>query len=75
MARAFTEKEKEQVAVALKQAAEACLMAYGVRKTTVDELVQRANISKGSFYAFYPSKEVLFLTYLTIIMIKLNVLS
>lgn len=33
---------------------------YGMRKTSIDELVQRVGISKGSFYAFFLSKEMLF---------------
>lgn len=40
--------------------AQACLAQFGVRKTTVDELAKRANIPKGTFYLFYPSKELLF---------------
>ncbi len=32
----------------------------GVKKTTVDELVKRVGIPKGTFYLFYPSKEMLF---------------
>ncbi|MPM71976.1 hypothetical protein SDC9_118948 [bioreactor metagenome] len=34
-----------------------CLAQYGIRKTTVDELVRRINIPKGTFYLFYESKE------------------
>ncbi len=37
--------------------ARSCLMQYGIRKTTVDELVKRVNIPKGTFYLFYESKE------------------
>lgn len=33
---------------------------FGVKKTTVDELVKRVSIPKGTFYLFYPSKEQLF---------------
>jgi len=40
--------------------AQACLIRLGMRKTTVDELVKRVNIPKGTFYLFYPSKELLF---------------
>ena len=36
--------------------ANACLAAYGIRKTTVDELVRRVGIPKGTFYLFYESK-------------------
>jgi len=60
MATAFSEKEKEQIKAKLRNAAEECLSKYGVKKTTVDQLVQMAGISKGAFYSFYPSKEVLF---------------
>lgn len=36
-----------------------CLSTFGVKKTTVDELVKRVNIPKGTFYLFYESKELL----------------
>lgn len=36
------------------------MVQYGMRKTTVDELVRRVNIPKGTFYLFYDSKELLF---------------
>ena len=34
--------------------------AHGLKKVTVDDLVAAVNISKGSCYAFYPSKEHLY---------------
>ena len=60
MATAFDDNEKQFIRKKLKEVAEECLLKYGVRKTTVDKLVQMAGISKGSFYNFYPAKEVLF---------------
>lgn len=60
MATAFSEKEREQIKINLNNAAQECLGKFGVKKTTVDQLVQMAGISKGAFYIFYPSKEVLF---------------
>ena len=60
MATAFSESEKEQIRNRLLEAAEECLGRYGVKKTTVDQLVKMAGISKGAFYQFFPSKEVLF---------------
>ncbi len=60
MPRAFTETESHEIREALRRAAEGCLARYGVRKTTVSELAKGAGISKGSFYRFFPSKEVLF---------------
>ena len=32
---------------------------FGIRRTTVDEIVKRVNIPKGTFYLFYKSKELL----------------
>ena len=60
MATAFDDNEKELIRKKLNEAAEECLLKYGVKKTTVDQLVQMAGISKGSFYSFYSAKEVLF---------------
>ncbi len=64
MATAFTDKEKEVIRKKLHKVAKECLQRYGVRKTTVDQMVAMADISKGSFYNFYPSKEMLFFTVL-----------
>ena len=55
----FTESEKEYLKKRLKEEAMNCLSTYGVKKTTVDELVKRVNIPKGTFYLFYESKELL----------------
>jgi AcrR family transcriptional regulator len=60
MATAFNDNEKELIRKKLKKVAEECLLKYGVKKTTVDQLVEMVGISKGSFYNFYPAKEVLF---------------
>ncbi|MBH1942328.1 TetR/AcrR family transcriptional regulator [Mobilitalea sibirica] len=59
MPKKFTEAEKEYIVKRLKEEAMKCLVTYGVKKTTVDELVKRVNIPKGTFYLFYPSKELL----------------
>lgn len=60
MATAFTDSEKELIRNKLQEAAKECLGKYGVKKTTVDQLVQMAGISKGAFYKFYKKKEILF---------------
>ncbi len=62
MATAFSDNEKELIRLKLIEVAQECLKKYGVRKTTVDQIVQLTGISKGSFYNFYPQKEVLFFT-------------
>ena len=64
MATAFTDEEKEIIRTKLHKAARECLQRYGVRKTTVDQMVAMVDISKGSFYNFYSSKEILFFTVL-----------
>lgn len=60
MATPFSKEERALIDKNLRKAAKDCLGRYGVRKTTVDELVTMAGISKGSFYNFYPGKEILF---------------
>lgn len=60
MATAFSDNEKELIRKKLNEVAQECLWKYGVRKTTVDQIVQMAGISKGSFYNFYSGKEILF---------------
>jgi len=60
MPKTFTDKEREYIKKRLMEEAQDCLRLYGIRKTTVDELVKRANIPKGTFYLFYDSKELLF---------------
>ena len=59
MPKAFSEQEKSQIKQSLQEQAKRCLSLYGVKKTTVDELVKGANIPKGTFYLFYESKEML----------------
>ena len=57
MPKSYTESERAYLKERLMEEAEKCLTQYGIRKTTVDELVRRVNIPKGTFYLFYESKE------------------
>ena len=57
---AFTEYETEQIRKALLQETRRCAVTLGMRKTSVEQLTQAVGISKGSFYRFYASKEMLF---------------
>lgn len=59
MPKSYSDQEREYIRKRLKEEAAKCLAQYGVRRTTVDELVKRVNIPKGTFYLFYPSKELL----------------
>ena len=64
MATAFTTEEKEVIRKKLHKVAKECLQRYGVKKTTVNQMAAMVDISKGSFYNFYSSKEMLFFTVL-----------
>ncbi len=60
MPKAFSVQERETIREQLKMEARQCLQTLGMKKTTVDELVKRVHIPKGTFYLFYASKELLF---------------
>ncbi len=60
MAAAFTQQEEAIILNKLQRAARECAVSPGVRRTTVDALAAAAGISKGAFYKFYVSKELLF---------------
>ena len=59
MARAFTETEKERIRAALIRAMSESIAEKGLKKTSIDYVVKAARISKGAFYLFYESKEML----------------
>lgn len=59
MPKPLSENERDHIKKRLLEEGKYCLERYGVRKTTVDEIVRRANIPKGTFYLFYNSKELL----------------
>ena len=59
MPKSYSFEEREYIQNRLREEAVKCLAQYGVRRTTVDELVKRVNIPKGTFYLFYKSKELL----------------
>lgn len=61
MAVAFTPDEKDRIVRVLVETAERLFATQGLKKTSLDELVQPAGIAKGSFYAFFDSKESLYL--------------
>ncbi len=59
MPKCYSQQERDCIRRRLQEEAGKCLSQYGVRRTTVDELVHRVRIPKGTFYLFYPSKEML----------------
>lgn len=59
MPKAFSEQEKEAIRRQLYEKGQQRFALYGLKKTSVDDLVQAVGISKGAFYLFYDSKEEL----------------
>ena len=57
---AFTDYETAQIRAALLTEARRCAVTLGMRKTSVEQLTEAVGISKGSFYKFFDSKELLF---------------
>ena len=59
MARHFSEDEKHLIKKKLLLEGKKLFETYGVKKTSVDKIIEKVSIAKGSFYNFYPSKESL----------------
>ena len=61
MARGFSEKEKIIIGEKLISSGQELFGRYGFEKTSLDQIVNMTGIAKGSFYKFYPNKELFFL--------------
>lgn len=59
MPKTYSDVERAYIKKRLKGEAAYLLSNFGIRRTTVDELVKRVKIPKGTFYLFYDSKELL----------------
>ena len=57
---AFTERQNESIRSDLIREARRCGVTIGMHKTSVEQLTEAVGISKGSFYKFFDSKELLF---------------
>ena len=49
MPKTYSEQEREYIDKRLREEAMNCMAAYGIRKTTVDELVRRVRIPKDVY--------------------------
>jgi AcrR family transcriptional regulator len=58
--KAFSDLEKELIRGKLLETGKEIFSRYGLSKTSIRDLAEKAGISSGSFYLFYPSKEDLF---------------
>lgn len=72
MAKHFTEEEKQLIKKGLLKEGKKLIETYGVKKTSVDKLVEKVNIAKGSFYSFFSSKESMVFELLMDIELKLH---
>lgn len=61
MPKAFSKHEKQVIVARLLDQGSKHFVAYGLKKTSVQELAASAGISKGAFYNFFESKEALFM--------------
>ena len=57
---AFSEQQNESIRRELILEARRYASSVGMRKTSVEQLTEAVGISKGSFYKFFESKELLF---------------
>lgn len=56
MPRHFTSEEKIEIEARLLKAAKELFLQYGVSKTNISDITDRAGVGKGTFYLFYKSK-------------------
>jgi len=57
----FSEVEKENIRRKLRHEGERLFTAHGLRRVTIDDLIEAVNIAKATFYTFYESKEYLYM--------------
>jgi len=60
MPKGFSDREKEVIRANLLEKGRELFGRYGLKKTNIEDLTRAVGISKGAFYDFYPSKELLF---------------
>src|SRR6266542_4040401 len=54
------DQKKAEKRIAIRRAAYRCFTKQGYHETTVDDICEAADISKGSFYWYYQSKQAIF---------------
>lgn len=58
--RGFTDAERDAIRRQLRETGRDLFARYGLRKTTIAELTDPADIAQSTFYQFYDSKEALY---------------
>lgn len=61
MPKSFSDSEKETIRQELMDQGETIFSQYGLKKATIEDITSAVGIAKGSFYAFFPTKEKLLL--------------
>lgn len=56
----FSENELQMVQQSLYENGKQLFIELGLKKTSIDDIIQACDIGKGSFYKFYTSKEELY---------------
>lgn len=59
MAKHFSESEKQIIKSRILEDGKELFKQNGIKKTSIDKLVEKVGIAKGSFYNFYASKEAM----------------
>src|SRR5260370_11071620 len=54
------ERKKEETKERILQAAFTLFRKHGVEPTTVEEICERADVAKGTFFNYFPHKEAVF---------------
>lgn len=67
----FGEDEKRRINEKFLSEGERLFSTYGIRKVTIDDLVDAVGIAKASFYTFYANKEYLYLDIVQSIQLKI----
>jgi AcrR family transcriptional regulator len=57
----FSKEKRENIELLLLKEAELLFSKNDLKKVTVDDIVQKVNIGKGTFYHFYENKEHIYL--------------
>lgn len=73
MPRHFSENEKQLIKKKLLVEGRELFENFGIRKTSVDKIVEKVGIAKGSFYNFYASKESMVYNIIMDIEIKMHI--
>lgn len=53
---AINQSQKSQKRQSIMQAAYECFLLNGIHKTSIDEIVKKANVAKGTFYLYFKDK-------------------